>query len=132
MTTPLVQLDPPHVDARGVLQPLVERAMQSAVLVTSKKGSVRANHYHRSDWHYCYVLSGLVEYLYRPAGPRGPSGAPEPERVLVRAGEMVFTGPMVEHAMRFLEDTTFLVLGKRPRDQGSYEADLVRVELIQP
>jgi hypothetical protein len=34
--------------------------------------------------------------------------------------------------MVFTEDTVFLTLGGNPRDQESYERDLVRVELIDP
>ena len=39
---------------------------------------------------------------------------------------------MVEHAMVFHEDTTFLTLGGNSRVQSKYEADLVRTELISP
>jgi hypothetical protein len=45
---------------------------------------------------------------------------------------MVFTPPMVEHAVEFLEDSVFLNITGKPRDQGSYEQDLVRVELYKP
>jgi hypothetical protein len=44
---------------------------------------------------------------------------------------MVFTPPMVEHAMKFLEDTVFVTLDSNSRDQESYERDLVRIELIK-
>jgi hypothetical protein len=39
---------------------------------------------------------------------------------------------MVEHAMVFPEDTTFLTLSYNKRDQKAYEEDLVRVELVKP
>jgi len=124
---PIVPLEKPFVDGRGVIQPLVEEMMRSAVLITSKKGALRANHYHKTDWHYCYVLEGCIEYYHRPTGSTA-----EPDRLLVRKGEMVFTPPMVDHGMKFPEDTTFLTLSRNPRDQTSYESDLVRIELIKP
>jgi len=65
---PLVKLEAPFVDGRGVIQPIVDEMMKSAVLITSKKGAVRANHYHKTDWHYCYVLEGSIEYFHRPTG----------------------------------------------------------------
>jgi hypothetical protein len=34
--------------------------------------------------------------------------------------------------MRFLDDTTFLALSGNPRGQEAYEADVVRVQLIEP
>jgi hypothetical protein len=36
---------------------------------------------------------------------------------------------MLEHAMRFLEDTQFIVMSGNPRDQKTYESDIVRVQL---
>jgi len=122
---PVVALDKPFVDARGSIQPLVDMMMQSAVLITSKKGSFRANHYHKTDWHYCYVLEGRIEYYHRPTG----SGE-EPTCVVVEAGQMVFTPPMVDHGMKFPVDTCFLTLSRNPRDQESYEADVVRINMV--
>lgn len=122
---PIITLEKPFVDARGAIQPLVDTDFKSAVLITSKKGSVRANHYHKTDWHYCYMITGAMEYFERPAGTQE-----KPKRFLVKAGEMVFTPPNVDHAMRFLEDTTWVTLSRNKRDQASYEADVVRVQLI--
>ncbi len=122
---PKVALEKPFVDGRGAIQPLVDEMMKSAVLIESKKGSLRANHYHKTDWHYCYVVSGSIEYYHRPTG-----GTEEPECLIVKAGEMVFTPPMVDHGMKFPEDTTFLTLSRNPRDQASYEADVVRIDML--
>ncbi len=124
-TEPIVKLEKPFIDSRGVIQPLVDEMMKSAVMIESKKGSLRANHYHKTDWHYCYVVSGCIEYYHRPTGSEE-----EPECILVKTGEMVFTPPMVDHGMKFPEDTTFLTLSRNPRDQASYEADVVRVDML--
>jgi len=124
-TRPIVPLESPFVDDRGAIQPLVDLMMRSAVLITSKKGAVRANHYHKTDWHYCYVVEGCIEYFHRPTGSET-----EPERILVEAGQMVFTPPMVDHGMKFPVDTVFLALSRNPRDQESYEADVVRIHMI--
>ena len=126
-TTPLVELEKPFVDVRGAIHPLVDRLMKSAVLIESKKGTLRANHYHKTDWHYCYVISGWIEYYHRPTG-----SSEEAECVVARAGEMVFTAPMVDHGMVFPEDTMFLTLSRNPRDQATYEADVVRIDLLNP
>jgi oxalate decarboxylase/phosphoglucose isomerase-like protein (cupin superfamily) len=122
---PLVRLDEPFVDARGEIQPLVEQLMRSALVIHSKKGAVRGNHYHKTDWHYCYVVSGSMEYYFRPAESTAP-----PERVTVKAGQMVFSPPMMEHTTVFPEDTIFLALSRNARDQQAYEADVVRVILV--
>ena len=62
---PLVILAKPYEDDRGSIQPLVDLMMRSAVLIHSKEGSLRANHYHKTDWHYCYVIYGKIEYFYK-------------------------------------------------------------------
>lgn len=121
----IVALEKPFVDARGAIQPILDADFKSAVLITSKKGSVRANHYHKTDWHYCYMITGRMEYFERPTGSQEP-----PKRFVVEAGQMVFTPPHVDHAMRFLEDTMWVTLSRNPRDQASYEADVVRIKLI--
>jgi dTDP-4-dehydrorhamnose 3,5-epimerase-like enzyme len=125
-TTVIVPLPPVFADARGEIAPLVDVPMKSCVLISSKRGTVRANHYHRTDWHYCYVLSGRIDYYHRPVGSRQPA-----EKVVISNGQMFFTGPMVEHAMVFPEDTVFITFGRNSRAQEVYEADVVRIEPIQ-
>jgi len=120
-----IDLEEPFVDQRGSIQPLVEGNFKSAQLITSKAGSVRANHYHKQDFHYMFVISGSFDYYYRPTGSEG-----EPKCLHVGVGELVYTPPMVDHAVRFNENTTFINFSGRERDQGSYEDDLVRIELI--
>ena len=124
-TEPLVELETPFVDIRGSIHPLVDRLMKSAVLIESKEGTLRANHYHKTDWHYCYVISGCIEYYHRPTGSDA-----EPECVVARAGDMVFTAPLVDHGMVFPEDTVFLTLSRNPRDQETYEEDVVRIDML--
>ncbi len=124
---PLVKLQKPFIDRRGSIQPLVDLMMQSAVMIESKAGSLRANHYHKTDWHYCYVISGQIQYFYKNVNSNKM-----PEMITVKKGNMVFTPPLVEHCMKFPEDTVFLTLSRNPRDQETYEADVVRVNLIDP
>jgi len=122
----IIKLEEPFVDERGKIIPLVDFPMKSCVLITSKKGTIRANHYHKTDWHFCYVLDGSIEYYHRPVGSKEL-----PEKILVKQGQLFFTPPMVEHTMVFKEDTTFLTLGGNSRKQQAYESDLVRTELVR-
>jgi len=126
MQNPIVEPDPAFSDARGSIFPIADENMKSAVLISSKKGTVRANHYHHTDWHYCYVLKGSIDYYYRAVNSNE-----KPKMVTVTAGKIFFTPPMLEHAMVFTEDTDFLCLGKNPRDQESYEKDITRVEVYK-
>jgi dTDP-4-dehydrorhamnose 3,5-epimerase-like enzyme len=98
-------------------------------VVQSKKWSLRSNHYHKTDWHYMYVLDGEVVYYWRKARPNGESPPPLQFRRFGK-GEMMFTPPLVEHATLFTEDTRLLVVSRYVRDSASHEADLVRVKLL--
>jgi oxalate decarboxylase/phosphoglucose isomerase-like protein (cupin superfamily) len=120
-----VPLPPPNVDQRGAIQSIVNFPMKNLSIISSKRGSVRSNHYHVTDWHYMYVMKGSFDYYYRPTGSEE-----EPSVIRVSAGEMIFTPPMEDHATVFLDDTEMLVVSRNPRDQESYEADVRRVTLI--
>ena len=48
----IVKLENPFIDERGEIQPLVDSLMKSAVLIRSKANTLRANHYHKTDWHF--------------------------------------------------------------------------------
>lgn len=123
---PFVEMEEPYVDSRGEIIPLFEDAVSSSQVITSKKGSIRANHYHKTDSHYCYMVSGSMNYYHRAVGADS-----EPVSCVVKAGQLIFTPPMLEHAMEFLEDSVFINFAENKRDQKSYEDDLVRVELIK-
>ena len=125
--TGLVALEPAHKDERGSIQSLVNFPMKNLSLISSKKGSIRSNHYHLTDWHYMYVLSGSFEYYYRPTNSNE-----DLKSVKVYAGDMIFTPPMEDHATVFLEDCDLLAMSRNPRDQEAYEEDVRRVILIDP
>lgn len=110
-----------HVDNRGKILNLISSKYQSCAVIFSKKGTVRANHYHKKDWHYCYVLYGKIKYIYCDLG------SSKKRYYHVLPGELFYTPPKLIHAMHFLEDTEFLTLGGKTRSQKSYESDLVRV-----
>ena len=123
----LVKLEKPFIDARGEIQPLVDEMMRSAVLIESKAGSIRANHYHKTDWHYCYVLSGEIKYFYRPHGDNEMA-----KELIIRENQMFFTPPMIEHAMVFEKATQFLTWSRNSRIQEIYETDVCRIAPINP
>lgn len=128
LKSPVIPLESPIVDERGAIQPMLsfpKAVMGSAVMISSKKGTVRANHYHKKDWHYCYVVSGAIDYYEREVGSND-----EPTITHITAGQLFYTPPMLEHAMLFTEDTVFLTLGGGTRQQEDYEDDLVRVNLV--
>ena len=125
--TGIVELESAHEDDRGYIQSLVNFPMKNLSLISSVKGAVRSNHYHLTDWHYMYILSGSFNYYFRPT-----DSGEELQCIKVEAGEMIFTPPMEDHATVFLEDCKLLAMSRNPRDQKAYEEDVRRVILINP
>lgn len=128
-TSPAVPLDEPFVDARGIIQNLVLKPMTSLAVITTKAGTLRSNHYHRTDWHYIYVVSGRIAYFERDVVRDDDT---IPDSVEFGAGEMFFTPPMKEHAVAFLEDTVIMTASKNVRSHEGHEEDLVRVDFVTP
>ena len=85
----LIELDDAFEDARGAIHPLVDGGYASSQLISSRTGAVRANHYHKDDWHYAYMVSGSMNYYFRPV-----DSTEAPECLRVSAGQMVFTPAM--------------------------------------
>lgn len=113
-------------DDRGIIEKLVEGDFQSVLRITCRPGSIRANHYHKRDSHICYLVKGKLEYVYRDA-----QDATAPlQTIIIEAGQLFYTPPMLAHAMRFLEESEFYTFTTQPRGQAEYEEDTVRVKLI--
>ncbi len=113
-------------DERGEIKTLVEgKSLSSVLRITSKKGTVRANHYHKEDYHYCFLESGKMEYYERPVGSQET-----PSCIVITPGRVFYTKPMVEHAMKFLEDSVFWCFSKKSRKQENYESDTIRIKLV--
>lgn len=124
---PGVPLASAFTDPRGEIFNLLLGEISSVGLIRSKRGAVRANHLHKTDWHFTYVANGSVLYFERSAG------APDiPTPTEFRALSMFFTPPGVEHAMLFTQDTDILTFARNIRSHDNHEADLVRVEFITP
>lgn len=120
-------IKPEFIDERGEITRILDTKtpIKSVLLITSKAGTVRSNHYHKKDAHYCYLLSGKAEWSEKPAD------GGEAESAVLEEGDVVYTPPMTVHAIKFLEDTVMLALATENRGQEDYEADTVRVKLIE-
>ena len=126
-------------DDRGVIEQLNTMGAGSSVLrITSKKGTVRANHYHQKDSHICYLVSGKIRYVERKVMPESTPEDPviaeeaTQEEWTIEPGQLFYTEPMVAHAMEFVEDSEFLAITPRSGDEAEYENDIIRVTLIDP
>lgn len=110
-------------DERGKIISIAERA--DVIKITSKLGARRANHFHKTYGHWCLVTVGSIESYERPVGSHD-----KPTVVWYYAGDLFWTGPMVEHLMLFPFDavTEFYCFSVGARDRESYETDTVRLD----
>lgn len=120
-------IKPEFTDERGDIIKVLDDGktiIKSVVLITCTKGAVRANHYHRKDTHYVYMLSGSMEYT------ETEMDGSKREKIIVKKGDLVYTPSLKPHAMKFLEESAFLTLATQSRHQEAYENDIVKVKVI--
>ena len=118
----IVPLRPPFVDERGDIHNLLDTALGSVAVIRSVKGAVRGNHYHKTDFHYCWLQRGKMVYAHRPVGETAA-----PRQWVIAPGQMFYTPPMHEHVMRFTEESVLFVFARNNRQMANYEADTTRV-----
>jgi len=111
-------------DKRGTLQKIIDGNFSSCIEVFSKKGSIRANHYHKKDKHFMYIISGELLYSYKNR-KRGS----KVKIIKMKKGDLFFTPAMQEHMAYFTKNTHFLAFSTRKRTRFDYEKDLIRVEM---
>ena len=120
------KLIPINQDERGQIVKVLEGKITSVLVIPSKKGAVRANHYHKKDTHYVYMISGKMRYTVKDLSKKRA----RKQWVILNPGDLVYTPAMTAHAMEFLEDSVFLALTTQKRDQKNYENDTVRITLV--
>ncbi len=122
----IIPVPTPFNDDRGTIQNLVDLQLGSASVIVSKPGAVRANHYHKTDFHYCWLQLGKLVYGHRPVGSKEP-----PQQWTIKPGQLFYSPPMHEHVMVFLEDSVLFVVARNSRTSENYEADTVRIMPMQ-
>ena len=126
MPIQIIRTKPEFLDDRGAITRIVDQDTHpicSVLYITSKKGTKRANHYHKKDSHYIYCLSGKLKYSEKKmSDPHAKI-----ETVILKPGDLVLSRSMIAHSVEFIEDSTFLAITTEKRDQEAYEKDTVRV-----
>ena len=120
------KIKPEIKEKRGNITKLLDDGktnIKSILLITSKAGSVRSNHYHKKDAHWIYMFSGRMEYYEKPV-----KGC-KIKKTILGPGDMVYTPPMMIHTTKFLKDSVFFAFSIRSRNQKNYEQDTVRIKL---
>ena len=85
-------------------------------LIDSKKGTMRANHYHPQQEQKCLFTKGqIIEVFQDILNPNSPKITQ-----VVNEGQLSVIKPNVAHTMVFTEDTVFLNLVRGEREHENY------------
>ena len=85
-------------------------------MIESKKGTIRANHYHPQQEQKCLFTKGqIIEIFQDIINPNAPKITQ-----VVNAGQLSIIKPNVAHTMVFTKDTTFLNLVRGERNHENY------------
>jgi nucleoside-diphosphate-sugar epimerase len=105
------------IDKRGVISnhELTE-PINLIGMIESKKGTIRANHYHPQQEQKCLFTKGqIIEIFQDIVNPNSPKITQ-----VVNAGQLSIIKPNIAHTMVFTKDTTFLNLVRGERDHENY------------
>ena len=122
-------IKPEFVDERGGIARVVDQdkfPIRAILRITSKKGTTRANHFHKTDYHYIYVESGKCEYS--EIDSKNKTG--KAETVILESGDVVLSRPGIIHGVKFLEDTVIYAFTTERREQDMYEKDNKRIKIV--
>lgn len=117
---PIVKVPQFFLDDRGTISNVADGRIGDVAVITSRLGSVRANHTHAEDWHLSYMVYGEMTYRWKDQGENIKSQ-------LVVAGNLVFTPKNVPHRMDFHSDSCFIAISRLSRMQENYELDTLRL-----
>ena len=97
-------------------------------LITSKNGSIRANHYHPEQTQEVLLISGKYISLYKDLTiPNSPI-----KDHLIQAGDLIITPPNIAHTMIFLEDSIIINLVNGDREHERFGQHTIPFQLIDP
>jgi quercetin dioxygenase-like cupin family protein len=110
-------------DKRGVITDILQRIdIDSITVITSKKGAVRGNHFHKKTTQYAYVLEGKFRMFTQEKNG-------EIAQNVVKEGDFITTPPWEKHAFMALEDSVLLACFLGPRRGHDYEDDTYRLDV---
>lgn len=124
-----ISIKPEFVDERGFISRVLDDnkvVIKSILHIERKKGETGANHYHKKDAHYIYIVKGKVKYYEKDMSKRNS----KVKSVILNAGDLMFSPAKVAHRTDFLEDTMFMAFATEHRSQEEYEVDTVRLTFV--
>jgi nucleoside-diphosphate-sugar epimerase len=106
-----------YIDSRGkISNHELTEPINMIGLIDSKKGTIRANHYHPQQEQKCLFTKGQIIEIFQDILNKN---SPKITQV-VNEGQLSIIKPNVAHTMVFTKDTTFLNLVRGEREHDNY------------
>lgn len=106
-----------YIDSRGKITNYeLTEPINLIGYIESKKGTVRANHYHPIQEQKCLLIKG--KYISVIKDLSDPNSSVQTR--IIKEGDIAVIQPNVAHTMVFLEDSIFLNLVRGDRDHENY------------
>jgi quercetin dioxygenase-like cupin family protein len=121
------KIKPVHTDERGSISDILNAKINHIGIITTEKGAIRANHYHKNSIQYCYVLSGKFEVLVAK-----PDKKADVERIVLGPGELIKISPGIIHRFRAIEKSDIIEITSESREGARYEDDVIRIPIVGP
>ena len=116
-----VKLQTSYEDERGKIIDIIEnKIIEHITIISSKKDSIRGDHYHKESIQYNYILKGRLKLLTQMQGEKMQIN-------ILESGDLILNPPMERHALIALEDSEILVMTRGPRGGKNYEQDTFRL-----
>ena len=115
-----------HEDSRGYIADILnDKLIRHIGIITCRKGSVRGQHYHKSQKQYTFVVSGKIKVVIRNLKNKKQKN----EQFVLGAMDIIAIPAMHYHLIEALEDSTILTLSTKSRSGNKFEDDTFRLKL---
>ena len=102
---------------------IADGSLGDVAFITSLAGSIRANHFHKQDWHLTFLITGGMNYEWQDANTEK-----QKKNTTVTEGQLIFTPPNTPHKMSFTQNSTFIAISRMNRSHEEYSADTIALE----
>jgi dTDP-4-dehydrorhamnose 3,5-epimerase-like enzyme len=109
-------------DSRGTITDIfVQDPKEHCSIITTRKGCVRGNHFHKASRQHDFIVSGRFEVFSQRAGESAV------ERMILGPSDLVTWEPNDAHEFIALEDSVMITFVDGLRGGENYEKDTYRL-----
>lgn len=130
----VVSLKPAFTDERGDITNILNCDIGHVALISFKKGTVRANHYHPAEYQstqFMHCISGSYHASSQEVA-YGQLVEGTWDTQIIRAGDLHEAPPMLAHRYDALEDSLFLNINTKARHADKFGIHTLPMVIAKP